>query len=171
MNKPLIHKIVSMAFIILIGAALIYSWNDAYSWVEREHVNIPIKDAARYIHENSPVEEAAVVLFVGNFFSTDMVRFYLRIYDSGEREVWPYPQDAVDSYKPTLNETLLSELCDESNVKYLLLYEHGNITYYDSNWKSYYVLDRLINSANFTQETVFGTYPRRITVLQFTPKS
>ncbi|MCW4034987.1 MAG: glycosyltransferase family 39 protein, partial [Candidatus Bathyarchaeota archaeon] len=169
LRNPMVVKLVSVVFIVSVGATMVYSWNDAYSWVEREHVNIPIEDAAQYVHDNSPPEEGLVTLFNGNFFSTEMVRFYLRIKDSSERRVFPYPKDAVDSYPPTLNETQLVELCVGSNVRYLLLYEHGNITYYQSDWKSYYVLDRLLASEHFTQETVFGTYPRRITVLKFTP--
>jgi hypothetical protein len=169
LRNPMVVKVVSAVFIVSVGAAMVYSWNDAYSWVEREHVNIPIEEAAQYVHDNSPPEEALVTLFNGNFFSTEMVRFYLRIKDSSERDVFPYPKDAVDSYQPTLNETHLVELCLESNVRYLLLYEHGNITYYHSDWKSYYVLERLLASDHFTKETEFGIYPRRITVLEFIP--
>jgi 4-amino-4-deoxy-L-arabinose transferase-like glycosyltransferase len=169
LRNPTVVKVLTAVFVVSIGASIAYSLTNAYTWVEQDHVNIPIKDAAKYVHDNSAVEEDTIVLFTGNYFSTDMVRFYIRLFDTGEREVFPYPQNAIDAYPPPLNETLLSEMCAEDNVKYLLLYEHGNITYYDSDWKSYYVLDRLTSSGNFTVETVFGTYPRRITVLQFTP--
>ena len=98
-----------------------------------------------------------------------MIKFNLQTQETGERDVWAYPSEPVDAYKPSLNETELVEECNSSGVKYLLLYEHGNITYFDSDWKSYYVLDRLVSSGNFTVETAFGTYPRRITVLRFTP--
>jgi hypothetical protein len=169
LHNPYVVKVAAVAFVALLGAAVVVSWQDAYSWVDQDHVYIPMKDATKYVSENSALDEGVVVLFTGNFFSTDMIKFSLQTHEVGERDVWPYPTYPVDSYKPSLNETFLIEECAESNVKYLMLYEHGNITYFDSDWKSYYVLDRLINSGNFTKETEFGAYPRRITVLQFTP--
>jgi 4-amino-4-deoxy-L-arabinose transferase-like glycosyltransferase len=169
LRNPLVVKVISTAFVILVGAAFVVSWNDAYSWVDQDHVYIPMGEAAKYVSENSALNESVVVLFTGNFFSVDMIKFSLQINEEGQRNVWPYPEQPVDVYKPSFNETFLIEKCEGSNVNYLMLYEHGNITYYDSNWKSYYVLDRLIESGNFTVDEVFGVYPRRITVLQFTP--
>jgi len=157
--------------VLLMGTSLVYSWGDAYSWVEQEHVYIPIKEATQYVSEHSALNETTVVLFTGNFFSTDMVKFYLDIYDSGERELWPYPENPADAYKPVLNETFLIERCEASNVKYLLLYEHGNITYFDSDWKSYYIKDRLVLSGRFTFETAFGDQPRRVNIIRFLPNS
>ena len=83
----------------------------------------------------------------------------------------PYPENPADAYKPVLNETWLIEWCEASNVKYLLLYEHGDINYFDSDWKSYYIKDRLVNSGRFTFETAFGDYPRRIMIIRFMPNS
>jgi hypothetical protein len=164
-------SVTAVVFVLLIGVSFIYSWGNAHSWVAVEHVYIPIKEATQYVSENSMVNESLVILFTGNYFSTDMVKFYLQIYDPSERVLWPYPDTPADAYKPDLNETFLIESCKATNVKYLLLYEHGDITYFDSDWKSYDVFDRLINSGSFTMETSFGIYPRQITVLGFTPSS
>lgn len=170
LRNPYVVKVAAAVFVALIGAAFVVSWQNAYSWVEQDHVYIPIEEATKYVSENSALDESVVVLFTGNFFSTDMIKFNLQTYETGERSVWPYPTNPVDAYEPSLNETFLIEECEKSNVKYLMLYEHGNTTYFGSKWmKSYYVLDRLVSSGNFTVETEFGTSPRRITVLQFTP--
>jgi len=171
LHRTPIPKIAAIIFVLLMGTSLVYSWGNAYSWVEQEHAYIPMKEATQYIIENSTLNETTVVLFTGNFFSTDMVKFYLNIHDSGERELWHYPEKAADAYKPALNETWLIERCEASNVKYLLLYEHGDINYFDSDWKSYYVLHRLINSGRFTFETAFGDYPRRVIIIRFMPNS
>ena len=171
LRRTSIPKIAAIIFVLLMGTLLVYSWRDAYSWVEVEHVHIPIKEASQYVSENSASNEATVVLFTGNFFSTDMVNFYMNIHESGERELWPYPEKAADAYRPELNETWLIERCEASNVKYLLLYEHGDINYFDSDWKSYYVLDRLVLSGRFIFETAFGDYPRRISIIRFMPNS
>ncbi len=171
LRRTSIPKIAAIVFLLLMGASLVYSWGDAYSWVEQDHVYIPIKEATQYVSAHSALNETTVVLFTGNFFSTEMVKFYFDIHDSGERELWPYPENPADAYKPVLNETWLIERCEASNVKYLLLYEHGNITYFDSDWKSYYVLDRLKNSGRFTFETAFGDYPRQVNIIRFMPNS
>ena len=171
LRNPYLVKVAAAVFVVLIGTSVVFSWSNAYSWVEQDHVYIPIKDATNYVSENSALNESVVALFTGNFFSVDMIKFNLQTQEVGEREVWAYPSEPADAYKPSLNVTELVEECNSSNVKYLLLYEHGNITYFDSDWKSYYVLDQLVSSGNFTVETVFGTSPRRITVLQFTPNS
>ncbi len=168
LHRNAVLKVVGVAvFVFLIGASFVNSWGDAYYWVEKDHVYIPLKQACRYVSANSAVNEPVIVLFTGNYFSTDMVKFYLKIYDSGERELWPYPENPADAYKPVFNETLLVEQCEASNVKYLLLYEHGNITYFESDWKSYDVLNMMLDSGSFSKETEFGSYPRRIYIMQF----
>lgn len=169
LHNPYLVKVAAAGFVVLIGASVVTSWGDAYSWVEQEHVYIPMKEATNYVSENSVLNESVIALFTGNFFSTDMIKFNLQTHEVGQREVWPYPLDAADSYKPSFNETELIEECNSSSVKYLLLYEHGNMTYFESDWKSYDVLDMLISSGSFTKEAEFGEYPRRITVIQFTP--
>jgi hypothetical protein len=162
-----VNKIAAAIFVFFIGASVVFSLNDAYYWVEKEHVKIPIKEACQYLSENSAVNEPVIVLFTGNFFSTEMVKFYLRLYDSGERELWPYPENPVDAYKPVFNETYLIEQCEGSNVKYLLLYEHGNITYFESTWKSNDVQKMLLDSGSFSKEMEFGSYPRHIYIMRF----
>ncbi len=172
LRKTAITKVVAVAvFVLLLGALVVYSLGDAYYWVGKDHVHIPVKEASQYVSENSAVNEAAVVLFTGNYFSTDMVKFYLQIYDPGERELLTYPEDAVDAYKPVFNGTWLIERCEALNVKYLLLYEHGNVTYYQSDWKSYDVLDMMLDTGSFTLETEFGSYPRHIYMLRFLSNS
>jgi hypothetical protein len=167
LQKSVFIKILAVVFVVLIGASAVYSWSDAYSWVEQDHVHIPIGQSTQYVIENSAPTESIVVLFPGNYFSVDMVKFYLLVYDSGDHNIWPYPEAAVDAFSPELNVTFLIERCESTNVKYLMLYEYGNITYFDSDWKSYDVFDMLTDSGRFTSETVFGTYPRRVTILQF----
>jgi len=166
-----IPKIAAIVFVLLMGVSLVYSWGDAYSWVEYEHAYIPIEEATQYVIENSALNETVAVLFKGNFFSTEMVRFYLIIQYSGERELWSYPEKPADAYAPDLNETFLIERCEASNVKYLLLYEHYDINYFDSDWKSYYVLDRLVLSGRFAFETAFGDEPHRMIIIRFMPNS
>ena len=93
------------------------------------------------------------------------------IYDSSDRALWVYPEHAADVYVPVLNVTYLINSCDSKNVKYLLLYEFGNLTYFMSDWNYYYVFDKLIDSGRFTFETIVGTFPNRIVIIRFIPNS
>ncbi len=53
----------------------------------------------------------------------------------------------------------------------LLLYEHNAEKYFDSEWKPYYVVDRLVFSGRFMFEAVLGTYPRRVIIIRFLSNS
>jgi 4-amino-4-deoxy-L-arabinose transferase-like glycosyltransferase len=165
-------KIAATIFIVLVGTSIVYSWKDAYSWVEDRHFSVPLDEATRYVIENSADNDGTVILFTVNHFSVDMEKFYFSIYNSGERKLLEYPaEQAVDSYTPVLDETFLVNLCKSGAVKYLLLYEYGNETYFNSEWTSHYVLERLVDSGNFTSEKVIGAYPRRIFIIRFMSNS
>jgi len=171
-HKPNLHrisvpKVIAAVFVLFMVTSVIYSLENAYYWVEKDHVHIPVKEASQYVSENSASNETAVVLFTVNYFSPDVVKFYLLTCESGERELWDYPEEPVDVYKPVFNEALLIEQCKTLNVKFLLLYEHGNVTYFQSDWKSYDVIDNLLNSGSFTLERTFGSYPHSIFIIQF----
>jgi 4-amino-4-deoxy-L-arabinose transferase-like glycosyltransferase len=167
LHKTVAIKIVAPVFIILICASLVYSWRDAYVIVEDEPFPIPTDEATQYVIENSASNEATVVLFTSNQFSIEIVKFYFSIHNSGERNIWEYPEKAVDAYTPVLNETYLIKYCESTNVKYLLLFEHGNQTYFNSEWTAYYVLNRLIDSGQFISEAWVGTSPQRIFIIRF----
>ncbi len=171
LHKIPFHKLGAAVFVLLIGISIVYSWGDAYYWVKKDHVYIPLTEASRYVSENSPVNESVAVLFTGNYFSIDMVKFHLQTYDLDERGLWAYPENPVDAYKPTYNETLLIERCEASDAKYLLLYEHCNSTYFESELTSQRVLDMMVDSGSFSKETEFGDYPHRIFILQFLSNS
>ncbi len=160
-------EIVAAVFVLLIVVSVVYSLENAYYWVEKDQVHIPVKEASQYISENSGANETAVVLFTVNYLSPDVVKFYLLTYESFERELWDYPEEPVDVYKPLFNRTLLIEQCKRLNVRFLLLYEYANVTYFQSNWTSYDVIDNLINSGNFTLERRFGNYPHRIFIIKY----
>ncbi len=169
LHRSSIPKFAAAVFVLLIGVSVVYSWGDAYSWIDYEHAPVPMKEATQYVIENSTIIESTVLLFTGNFFREDMVNFYLMLYNSADRVLWSYPYEPADAYIPDLNETWLIERCEARNVKFLLLYEHGNFTYFNSTWRAYYVLDRLVLSGRFTFESVFGTFPRRVIIIRFIP--
>jgi hypothetical protein len=171
LHRTSIPKFAAAIFVLLIGTSFVYSWGDAHSLVAYEHAYVPVKETTLYVIENSTVNESTVILFTDNFFSEEMVTFYLILYNASDRVMWNYPEAPADAYSPPLNETWLIERCEATNVKFLLLYEHGNETYYNSTWRAYYVFDQLKLTGRFTFEWAFGTFPRRVIIIRFIPDS
>lgn len=95
---------------LLVASTVIYSVGNAYYWVEKDHFQVPVREASQYVSKNSALNETATVLFTENYFSVDMVKFFLLTSEQGERELWDYPEkEPVDVYKPVFNETWLIE--------------------------------------------------------------
>jgi 4-amino-4-deoxy-L-arabinose transferase-like glycosyltransferase len=166
-RRKILTKIAVVGLVLLVGTSIIYSSYEVYRWVKIDHVNIPIKEASRYVVERSTLNETIVVLCAGNYFSADMVEFYLLVYNPDQKQPMQYPELPVDAYKPLFNVTWLTESSKAWNVKYLLLFEHGNITFFQSDLTSPDVLEAMLDSGNFIKETEFGSFPRRIFILRF----
>ncbi len=111
-----------------------------------------------------------MVLFTENYFNVGAVKFFLLTSEQGERLLWDYPEEKpVDVYKPVFDEAWLIEQCEALDVKFLLLYEHGDMTYFESDWKSIDALEAMLDSGSFTLEKKFGAYPRQIFVIRYLP--
>ncbi|HSQ53527.1 MAG TPA: glycosyltransferase family 39 protein, partial [Acidobacteriota bacterium] len=170
-NRMLLRKVAAALFVVLIAASVIYSLMNAYYWVEKDHIEVHAKAASQYVSENSGTDEAAVLLFPVNYFSPDAVNFYLLQYDLSKRVLLEYPKDPADVYTPVFNETLLIQQCESLNVKFLLLYENGNKSYYQTDMKAYDALDMLVDSSHFMLETIFGNSPQQIYVIRYLPNA
>ena len=166
-----VTKVAAAVLVLFVSVSVIYSSWEAYVWVEFDHVNIPIGDASQYVVERVTLNEKIVVLCGGNYFSADMVEFYLLTYDPNQEQPMQYPELAVDAYKPSFNFTWLIESSETLNVKYLLLFEHGNITFYQSELRSHDVLETMLETNRFVVEKEFGSFPRRIYILRFLSNS
>jgi len=164
-------KVAAAALVVAVSVSVVYSSWEAYLWAEFDHVNIPVDEASQYVVERVTSNESIVVLCGGNYFSADMVEFYLLVYDPNQEQPMQYPELAVDAYKPSFNFTWLIETSEEMNVKYLLLFEHGNITFYETDLRSQDVLEAMLDTDRFVVEKEFGTFPRRIYILRFLSNS
>jgi 4-amino-4-deoxy-L-arabinose transferase-like glycosyltransferase len=167
LRKANITKVAITVFMFLVVVSIFYSSRDAYLWVEQDHVHVPVEEASQYVAKRSALNETVVVLCAGNFFSGDLVEFYLQIYNPDQRPPWQYPELPVDAYTFLFNETMLIEHSEALHVKYLLLYEHGNITFFQSEWRAHDVLEVLLNTSRFAVDTELGTFPRRIFIMRF----
>ena len=165
--KKNISKIVAIFFIFLLAFLLIYSSNDAYYWIKKDQVHIPVDEASQYLTERLTSNETIAVLCASNLFNTKVMKFYLDMYGFPDQRLWQYPEKAVDAYTLLFNETTLIEHSEALHVKYLLLYEYGNITFFQSEWRAHNLLETLLNTDRFIVEEELGNFPRRIFIMRF----
>ncbi|UCC57902.1 MAG: glycosyltransferase family 39 protein [Candidatus Bathyarchaeum sp.] len=162
------NKVATAFLICMVLFLVFFSSLNAYSWVKKDHVYVPVDEAGRYVAERAGINET-VVLCSGNFFSVDMVEFYLQVYNPDQDEPWSYPELPIDVYTPLFNVTELIERSESMNANYLLLFEHGNNTFFQSELTSQHVLEMMLNSNQFIVENEFGSFPRRIFIIRFSP--
>jgi len=167
LRKKRIIAVAIPVFIFLVVTSVLYSSLNAYSWVEKNHVHVHVEQASQYVAKRSASNEVIIVLCASNLFNIDMMKFYLQIYDPNQRALWQYPDLPVDAYTPFFNETTLIERSESLQVKYLLLYEYGNVTFFQSDWRASNVLEMLLNTDRFAVDTELGTFPRRIFIMRF----
>ncbi len=160
-------KIISVFFIVLSVFLLIYSANDAYYWINKDTVHIPVAEASEYIKDRLTADEAIMVLCPSGLFSEYVVKFYFGINDFTDEKLWDYPEKPVDVYKTLFNETELIEYCEILNIKYLMLYEYGDMKFFQSELTSNNILEIILNTGSFSVEKEFGSFPHRIFILRF----
>ncbi|MGD2066205.1 MAG: hypothetical protein PVI43_03435, partial [Candidatus Bathyarchaeota archaeon] len=160
-------KIISVFFIALSVFLLIYSANDAYYWINKDTVHIPVAEASQHVTHQLTADESIMVLCPSGLFSVYVVKFYFGMNDFTAEKLWEYPEKPVDVYKTLFNETELIEYCEILHIKYLMLYEYGDMTFFQSELTSNNILEIMLNTGSFSVEKEFGSFPHRIFVLRF----
>lgn len=168
-RKKNIIKVTAAVLVLVVSLSVIYSSWESYLWTERDHIYIPIGEATHYVADRTTLNEKIVVLCAGNYFSADMVEFYLLMSNPNREQPIQYPELPADTYTLNFNVTWLIENATASNVKYLMLYEQGNITYFQSELLAHDVLEIMLDTKQFVVETEFGSFPRRIFIIWFLP--
>ncbi len=170
LNKRRTVQIAAGLLIALTIVGSVYSINDAYSWVAKDQVYIPIKEATDYVAARLAPNESIMVMNTQKLFGHDMVRFYLNL-QGKNNAVLHYPDGAVDTYTPNFNITEFINECKQGNVKYVFTYEYGgDEPYFNTTLTLHKTYEMLYASGNFSQisgEATFGTNPRRIFILTF----
>jgi hypothetical protein len=107
-----------------------------------------------------------------NYFSQDMVSFYLWADGEPQIRTYQYPELPVDTYTPHFNITQFIGLCKQYNVKFIFTYEYGGtVPYFNTTLNLQQIYEQIYASGNFSRispEATFGQNPRRILVLNFT---
>jgi 4-amino-4-deoxy-L-arabinose transferase-like glycosyltransferase len=170
-DKKRAAKVAAGLFIVLVAGAMAYSVNDAYSIVAQFDIHIELEPATVYALSHMQNNQTIMVLCPFNFFSQDMVRFYLWKNGNNQIQTYQYPVLPVDTYTPTFNITELVSECKQNHVKFLFTYEQGGtVPYYNTTLNLQQIYEQLYASGNFSQisnEATFGANPRRILILTF----
>ncbi|MGE5187940.1 MAG: hypothetical protein ACM3JE_02815 [Betaproteobacteria bacterium] len=170
-RRQLQLKVVAGVFIVLIAGAMAYSIYDTYVVTAYYDVSIELEPATLYAMNHMQNNQSIAVLCPFNFFSQDMINFYLAKNGNNQIKVSQYPSLPVDTYTPNFNITDFTTLCRQNNVKYVFSYENGGTTtYYNSTLNLMQIYEQLYTSGNFsewTDEETFGSNPRRIIILTF----
>jgi hypothetical protein len=159
---------------LLIGFLFVtmgYSVNDIYYNVEQNSFNIEIKQATDYLVANGSINGSIIVLCPFNYFSQDMVKFYLWAAGKPQIQTYQYPTLPVDTYTPKFNITEFIEICEQYNVEFVYTYENGGTTpYFNTTLSLVDIYIQIYASKAFSEispQMTFGETPRRVIVLTF----
>jgi 4-amino-4-deoxy-L-arabinose transferase-like glycosyltransferase len=164
-------KIINIIFVGLIVGSVFISCIDAYSWIEKDQIQVPIGEATNYAATLLEVNESIAVLAPFNLFSQDMVKFFLEAKETKNNSVWQYPKLPVDTYTPYFNITEFISLCEERNTKFVFFYEHGEtIPFFNTSLSLSEIKLDIFESDRFTLlegSVYFGSPPNTVYVSTF----
>jgi 4-amino-4-deoxy-L-arabinose transferase-like glycosyltransferase len=175
-KKKQAAKLAAGVLVVLVAGAMAYSVYETYSVVSGFDIKIELEPATVYALNHMQNNQSIMVLCPFNLYSEDMIKFYLSKNGNSQIQVNQYPAQPVDTYTPTFNITQFINLCKQNNVKYVFTYEYGGtVPYYNTtlNLKQIYeqMFDQNLptygNFSLYSDETTFGTNPRRILILTF----
>ena len=84
-------KLAAGLFVVLIVGSMAYSINDAYSITSTFNIQIQLEPATVYAMNHMQNNESIMVLAPFNFFSQDMIRFYLAKNGNNQIQTYQYP--------------------------------------------------------------------------------
>ena len=170
-NRQRLVKVSTALLIAVMAGSIAYSVSDTYDYVSKYDITIDIKGATDYAFHNMDFNKSIMVLCPFNFFSREMVRFYLWADGDNLIPVFQYPRMPVDTYTPTFNLTEFIRICEITQVQFVFTYEYGGtVPYFNTTLNLQQIYQQLYASGNFTHisdNATFGENPRRIFVLQF----
>jgi 4-amino-4-deoxy-L-arabinose transferase-like glycosyltransferase len=143
LSKRRVRRIVTALFTVLAASAVFYSSYDAYQMTARDQIHIPLEETANYLAGHMNLNESAVIVCAFNLLNQDMLRFYLPA-NMSLNQIWQYPELPVDATTPNFNITEFVSLCEQRNVKYLILYDYGVDTPFFNTTLTYSNVTQLI---------------------------
>ena len=127
----------------------------------RDQIHIPIQEATDYLATHLDQNQSAVLVCAFNLLNQDMFRFYLP-QNMSRDQIWQYPSLAVDAFTPNFNINEFVSLCQERNVKYIILFDWGPHTTFFNTTLDYAQVQTLIyQTGRFdvpTDQPFFGEF-------------
>jgi hypothetical protein len=163
-------KLAAGLFIFLIASTIAYTSYNAYEMTARDEISIPIQATTNYLAGQLDQNQSAVIVCASNMLYQDMFWFYMPAAMS-ENQIWQYPTLAVDTFTPNFNITQFLNLCEQRNVKYMILYDYGsNTPFYNTTLTYGDILQMIYNTGRFgvpTDQPFFGQMPNRLFLVRF----
>jgi 4-amino-4-deoxy-L-arabinose transferase-like glycosyltransferase len=163
-------KLAAASFIFLAASAIAYSSYNAYEMTARDEVSIPIQATTNYLAGHLDQNQSAVIICASNSFYQDMFWFYMPA-NMSENQIWQYPELAVDTFTPDFNITQFVSLCEQRNVKYIILYDYGStMPFYNTTLTYADILAMIYSTGRFgvpTDQPFFGQMPERLFLVRF----
>ncbi|MGD0643305.1 MAG: glycosyltransferase family 39 protein [Candidatus Bathyarchaeia archaeon] len=160
-NGNWLKKFAATFFIVLMALTVVYSSYNAYQLGFQGQFNVPVGEATNYIANHLSQNQSAVIVCASNVLDQDMFWFYLPA-NMSTNQVWQYPELPVDSYTPTFNITEFLSLCEQHNVKYIILFDYGpHYTFFNSTLDYTQVETMIYNTHRFgvpTDQPFFGEF-------------
>jgi len=163
-------KLAAVFFIIIIATTIAYTSYNAYQMTARDQTDIPIAEATNYLAHHMTQNQSAVLVCSFNLLDQDMFRFYLPA-NMSSNQIWQYPALAVDAFTPNFNITEFVNLCEQHNVKYIILYDYGIQTpFYNTTLTYADIMQMIYSSHRFgvpSDQPFFGVMPNRLFLVRF----
>jgi 4-amino-4-deoxy-L-arabinose transferase-like glycosyltransferase len=170
LNGNRFKKFAAALFIVLAASTIVYSSFEAYQMTSRDQIHIPIEETTNYLANHMNLNESAVLVCAFNLLSQDMLRFYLPSNMSRD-QIWQYPNLAVDAFTPNFNITEFISLCEQRNIKYIILYDFGANSPFFNTTLTYSNVTTLISNTNRfgdpLENPFFGEMPHRLFLVRF----
>ncbi len=156
-----LKKFAAGFFIVIIAITLVYSSYNAYQLSFQGQFHVPIDEATSYLVTNLSQNQSAVIVCASNVLNQDMFWFYLPA-NMSKGQIWQYPELPIDAYTVNFNITEFVQLCQQHNVKYIILFDYGiHTTFFNSTLDYTQVETMLFNTHRFgvpTDQPFFGDF-------------
>ncbi len=172
LTKRTVSKIGAGLLVALVATGFVYSCVNAYNWQVQNGFQVPVEQATNFATKNLSENQSIVVACPVNSFNQYMVWFYSYLKNPNQNysQVWQYPSLAADAYTPDFNVSQFSMLSQQHNVKYVLIYEFGDLQYFGSTLTAQDVCGSLNQTGKFTLQATFGNQANRIFIYSYSPQ-
>lgn len=167
-TRRTLTRLGAAALAVFVVVAVFFSCQDAYTWVAKDQIEVPVEQASIFAGQNLAANESLMVACPLNLINDEMVWFCINEKTPRPNKVWQYPALAADAYTPAFNAAEFVSLCLQHEVEYVLFLEYGSSTrYFNTTLTPNDVYRMMTKTGRFTLQQTFGTEPNRVFVFSF----